>query len=62
MQEYSLLRGNEQEAAYNMGRAAHQLGLLHLAVPLYERALAAKPPAPSEGQSPLRSPCDLQES
>jgi hypothetical protein len=28
-----------QEAAYNMGRAAHQLGLLHLAVPLYERAL-----------------------
>jgi hypothetical protein len=29
----------QQEAAYNMGRAAHQLGLLHLAVPLYERAL-----------------------
>lgn len=29
----------KQEAAYNMGRAAHQLGLLHLAVPLYERAL-----------------------
>ena len=32
-----------QEAAYNMGRAAHQLGLLHLAVPLYERALKCVP-------------------
>lgn len=31
---------NLQEAAYNMARAAQQLGLMHLAVPLYERALA----------------------
>ena len=27
-----------------MGRAAHQLGLLHVAGPFYERALAAHPP------------------
>lgn len=41
LQEYALRRRCVQEAAYNLGRAAHQLGLLHLAVPLYERALAA---------------------
>jgi len=40
-------RCNEQETAYNLGRAAHQLGLLHVAVPFYERALAAKPPLSS---------------
>jgi general transcription factor 3C polypeptide 3 (transcription factor C subunit 4) len=34
---------NAQEAAYNMGRAAHQLGLLHLAAPFYEQALACSP-------------------
>ena len=45
LQEYARLRGNEQEVAYNMGRAAHQLGLVHLAVSLYERALASSPPA-----------------
>lgn len=29
----------EAEAAYNLGRAAHQVGLLHLAVAHYERVL-----------------------
>lgn len=43
-QEYASVRRNAQEAAYNIGRAAHQLGLLHLATPFYERALAAEPP------------------
>ena len=44
LQGYAAQRCNEQEATYNLGRAAHQLGLLHVAVPLYERALAAKAP------------------
>jgi len=39
LREYSTQSQRPQEAAYNMGRAAHQLGLLHLAVPLYETAL-----------------------
>ncbi len=43
-QEYAGSRRNQQEAAYNIGRAAHQLGLLHLAAPFYERALATEPP------------------
>ena len=47
MQEYAEQRGSEQEACYNLGRAAHQLGLLHVAVPFYERALAAQPPPKS---------------
>ena len=45
VQEYAASRRNQQEAAYNIGRAAHQLGLLHLAAPFYERALATEPPA-----------------
>ena len=49
MQEYAARRGNAQEAAYNLGRAAQQLGLLHLAVPFYERALEAPPPDPDAG-------------
>lgn len=44
LQEYASKRENPQEAAYNIGRAAHQLGLLHLAAPFYEKALACKPP------------------
>ena len=28
-----------QEAEYNIGRALHQIGLLHLALPYYERVL-----------------------
>jgi hypothetical protein len=37
-----------QEADFNLGRAYHQLGLVHLAVPYYEKALSAgfrEPPA-----------------
>lgn len=45
VQEYASCRRMPQEAAYNIGRAAHQLGLLHLAALFYERALAAQPPA-----------------
>lgn len=37
-------RHNPQEAAYNIGRAAHQLGLLHIATPYYQRVLEAGPP------------------
>lgn len=39
IREYSVVCGRPQESKYNMARAAHQLGLLHLAVPLYEAAL-----------------------
>ncbi len=38
-QEYGIRRGDESEAAYNMGRTAHQLGLHSLAVSLYHTAL-----------------------
>ena len=31
---------HDQERNYNLGRAFHQLGLVHLAVPYYERVLA----------------------
>lgn len=34
--------GRVQEAEYNIGRALHQLGLLHLALPYYERALSVR--------------------
>eukprot|EP00741_Cyanophora_paradoxa_P002683 tig00000615_g2603.t1 len=38
---YAALRGRETpEALYNLARAHHQLGLLQLAVPFYERCLA----------------------
>ena len=47
VQEYAEQRCSEQEACYNFGRAAHQLGLLHVALPFYERALAAEPPSES---------------
>ena len=53
MQAYSRQRENKQEAYFNLGRAAHQLGLLHLAVPWYYRALAAPVPEPYQGASSL---------
>lgn len=40
-----------QEASYNLARAAQHLGLAHVAVPLYERALRAAPP-PQQAQQP----------
>ena len=36
--------GHAQEGLYNLARGFHQLGLAHLARPLYERCLAATPP------------------
>lgn len=37
--EYVKLTGYTQEAEYNLGRAFHLVGLTHLAVPHYEKAL-----------------------
>eukprot|EP00850_Spirogloea_muscicola_P009520 SM000053S17477 [mRNA] locus=s53:596285:603110:+ [translate_table: standard] len=42
--KYEQLTAKSQESQYNLGRAYHQLGLVHLAVPYYERALASRPP------------------
>ena len=39
MQAYQAARRVPQEAAYNLARAAHELNLLHVAVPFYEQAL-----------------------
>ncbi|EFJ49086.1 hypothetical protein VOLCADRAFT_90359 [Volvox carteri f. nagariensis] len=51
LQMYQKTRGGQlsQEVSYNMGRAAHQLGLLHLAHHYYELALAAPPAAAKAG-------------
>jgi general transcription factor 3C polypeptide 3 (transcription factor C subunit 4) len=43
LQMYEQQRGNLHESSYNIGRAAHQLGLLHIAQHYYEKALAAAP-------------------
>ncbi|KAJ3584153.1 hypothetical protein NHX12_014649 [Muraenolepis orangiensis] len=45
---YVELRGECQESMYNLGRALHQLGLVHLAIHYYQRALSL-PPAALEG-------------
>lgn len=47
LHQYASRRGCRAEAAYNLGRAFHQLQLSHLAVPLYEEVLALT-------ESPLR--------
>ncbi|KAI8066425.1 hypothetical protein BC940DRAFT_275295 [Gongronella butleri] len=46
---YARLRNHNQEAEYNMGRAFHAIGLSHLAVRHYERALVL-PSAANEGK------------
>jgi len=46
LQEYEARRGCAQESGYNIGRAAQQLGLHHIAVAYYERSLAAPAPEP----------------
>ncbi|CAD5117133.1 DgyrCDS5941 [Dimorphilus gyrociliatus] len=38
--KYKEKRKFDQESYYNLGRAMHQMGLLHLAVEMYEKALA----------------------
>uniref|UniRef100_A0A671M334 General transcription factor IIIC, polypeptide 3 n=1 Tax=Sinocyclocheilus anshuiensis TaxID=1608454 RepID=A0A671M334_9TELE len=45
---YVDLRGHCQESLYNIGRALHQLGLSHLAIHYYEKALTL-PPLKLEG-------------
>ncbi|XP_033837694.1 general transcription factor 3C polypeptide 3 [Periophthalmus magnuspinnatus] len=45
---YVELRGECQESMYNIGRALHQLGLAHLAIHYYEKALSL-PPEKLEG-------------
>ncbi|XP_042369236.1 general transcription factor 3C polypeptide 3 [Plectropomus leopardus] len=45
---YVELRGECQESMYNLGRALHQMGLTHLALHYYQKALA-KPPLKLEG-------------
>jgi general transcription factor 3C polypeptide 3 (transcription factor C subunit 4) len=54
---YASLTVNKQEAAYNLGRAMQQLGLMNLAVEWYERALQM-PAAPS--RSPTAFESDLR--
>ncbi|GFH29305.1 uncharacterized protein HaLaN_27943, partial [Haematococcus lacustris] len=43
LQMYERQRGNLHESSYNIGRAAHQLGLSHIAHHYYQRSLAAAP-------------------
>eukprot|EP00884_Botryococcus_braunii_P012674 jgi/Botrbrau1/21407/Bobra.0216s0026.1 len=49
LEEYSQQRKNSQEAEYNMGRAAQQLGLMHLALEFYKRVLNSSPPPLEQG-------------
>ena len=48
---YARLRGGTgvPEVAYNIGRAHHELGLFHLAVPYYQAALRVDPCPPPSG-------------
>uniref|UniRef100_A0A803VCK2 Ral transcription factor IIIC subunit 3 n=1 Tax=Ficedula albicollis TaxID=59894 RepID=A0A803VCK2_FICAL len=48
LHRYLDLRGPCQESFYNLGRGLHQLGLLHLAIHYYQRALEL-PPLTLEG-------------
>ncbi|XP_072019702.1 LOW QUALITY PROTEIN: general transcription factor 3C polypeptide 3-like [Amphiura filiformis] len=43
LKRYEDLRGDSQEVSYNLGRALHQLGLYHLAVHFYQKALDTPP-------------------
>uniref|UniRef100_A0A3B3RHU6 General transcription factor IIIC, polypeptide 3 n=1 Tax=Paramormyrops kingsleyae TaxID=1676925 RepID=A0A3B3RHU6_9TELE len=42
---YAELRGHCQESFYNLGRALQQLGLSHLAILYYQKALSCTPPS-----------------
>uniref|UniRef100_A0A667WB02 General transcription factor IIIC, polypeptide 3 n=1 Tax=Myripristis murdjan TaxID=586833 RepID=A0A667WB02_9TELE len=42
--QYVELRGECQESMYNLGRALHQVGLAHLAIHYYQKALTLPPP------------------
>jgi len=39
LQEYAQHREHEEESNYNLGRAAHHLGLVHIAVEYYKKCL-----------------------
>ncbi|XP_062972290.1 general transcription factor 3C polypeptide 3 [Elgaria multicarinata webbii] len=43
LQRYLSLRGSCQESFYNLGRGLHQLGLVHLAIHYYQKALELPP-------------------
>lgn len=43
MQEYAQHRDEALESNYNLGRAAHHLGLVHIAVQYYHKCLNSKP-------------------
>ncbi|KAJ8350507.1 hypothetical protein SKAU_G00256370 [Synaphobranchus kaupii] len=45
LMRYSELRGHSQESLYNVGRALQQLGLAHLAIHYYQKALDVPPPS-----------------
>ena len=58
-QEYAAHRGNAEESNYNLGRAAHHLGLVHIAVQYYKSCLHCDDTLGSE--APLgRLPCPQQ--
>lgn len=57
---YMELRGECQESVYNLGRALHQLGLSHLAIHYYQKALEL-PPEKLEVGPPAHCAC-LRES
>lgn len=42
-QEYAQYREEALESNYNLGRAAHHLGLVHIAVQYYHKCLNSKP-------------------
>ncbi|XP_043916555.1 general transcription factor 3C polypeptide 3 [Protopterus annectens] len=44
LNRYLELRGACQESLYNIGRALHQLGLVHFAIHYYQKALELTPP------------------
>ena len=45
----SKVPSERQEAEFNLGRAYHMLGLIHLAIPSYERCLDLSPALDDEG-------------
>ncbi|KAF2353145.1 Tetratricopeptide-like helical domain [Trinorchestia longiramus] len=59
LNSYRELRGDCQESLYNIGRAMHQINILHLAIHYYELALKCPPPSRVEGQPCLDLTCEI---
>ncbi|CAO3619253.1 unnamed protein product [Cunninghamella blakesleeana] len=55
--DYCKLRKHNQESEYNMGRAFHTIGLTHLAVKHYEKALTL----PSAAKEGIESPTSIDD-